>query len=82
MEIKFNINNYVKVKLTDVGKQIYSNGQKKLNQFYGKYIFELEPELDTEGYWKEQLWVIMAMFSDSIFNGCDIPFETEIILLP
>lgn len=73
---KFNINNYVKVKLTEKGKNIIEN--------YYSNIPQLEnhsrplPKEDENGWSKWQMWDLMSMFGDKMFNGCDVPFETEI----
>jgi hypothetical protein len=80
---KYNINSYVRVKLTDVGKDIYIKKQEELNRSYRNLnlTFELEPDLDYEGYWKAQLWIVMSLFGSSMYAGCDPPFATDIILL-
>lgn len=81
MEIKFNVNNYVKVKLTELGKNIYQQRMKELNNMSIRWHFDTEPKLDEEGYYKAQLHEIMNMFGSYCQNGFDIPFETNIILL-
>ncbi len=78
---KFNINNYVKVKLTDYGKEIYYHQFDKTNERLGKEIIKPRmPTLDDEGYLKDQLWKIMSVFGEYISLGSKQPFDTDILL--
>jgi hypothetical protein len=71
----FNINNYVFVKLTPKGYAIH---REHWLPFAGdKYM---PPSRDSGGYTKFQLWDLMQVFGTSIYNGCVMPFETEIVL--
>jgi len=63
--IPFNINDYVYAKLTDAGKAIAHEQLAKYEEFDG-------------GWSKWQLWELMAVFGSSMYNGCDVPFETNI----
>lgn len=65
--MKFNVNNYVKVKLTKRGKEIM-----KEEGVMREYV------PDKDGYTKWQLWELMGVFGNYVYNGCEIPFETEI----
>lgn len=84
MDVKVNINEYVKVKLTELGISILKEKRNKQNKEFealglkgfGEYI----PDLDEEGYTKFQLWDLMRMFGDSLSNGTEIPFETTVIM--
>ena len=64
--MKFNINNLVKVKLTDQGKRILGNIPLSL------------PEEDESGWSEWQLWHLMSVFGNDIYNGCILPFEINI----
>lgn len=65
--MKFNINYYVKVKLTDFGKSIYCKEYKRF------------PEEDSDGWSTFQLWVLMKIFGKHLEMGfSEHPFETEI----
>jgi len=78
---KFNINNSVKVKLTEKGRTIYYNRDVELNKFYGKEVIKPRlPKEDKDGYFQIQLWELMRLYGPHMFNGCEQPFETEIIL--
>jgi hypothetical protein len=70
-EIRFNINNYVKVKLTDYGKSIIANN---------KYVLTHYKE-DDDGWSKWQLWELMSVFGDYVSLGREVPFDTEIIII-
>jgi len=76
MEIAFNTNNYIKIKLTSVGEEIYREYYQDLPDWIGP------PPLtkDDEGYSEFQLWEVMRIFGAGMYNGCNIPFETEIFL--
>ena len=63
--MKFNVNNYVRVKLTEVGKNILEAEEIK-------YL------PDEEGFVRFQMWELMQIFGNHMWNGCDIPFETNI----
>jgi hypothetical protein len=76
--MKFNINNYVLVKLTDCGRKILDDQHNELK----KSLPDAEPlfKLDEDGWCKIQLWELMSIFGGHLFNGCRIPFETTIEL--
>ena len=68
--MKFNINHEVKVKLTPFGKSIY----------YGKLCGQTDL-IDKDGWLKIQLWDLMRIYGEFLFNGCKLPFGTEIEIL-
>ena len=80
--IDFNINDYVKVKLTEKGKYIYDHRYDETNiELLKREITPIVPiklEYDEEGYTEFQLWHLMEIYGKYLFNGCDIPFETTI----
>lgn len=80
--MEFNINDYVKVKLTDLGKEILRNQHKILYKKLPKecYAEYQEPKEDENGYSKWQLWGLMSHFGNILYNGCKLPFETDIII--
>ena len=91
----FNINHRVKVKLTDLGRAIYD---EHLNLRYKEIEWALgdrgattvvnstRSDPDADGYYTFQMYELMHIFGVQHMSGCatsvDIPFETEIILLP
>jgi len=76
-QIQFNINDHVRVKLTDLGRQILIKNHIELFGSQDKYK---APEEDAEGWSRWQLWELMQELGNSCYNGCNVPFETTIIL--
>ena len=80
----FNINDCVKVKLTEKGKRIYYHQHDELNneilKYGGSLISPIELKYDDEGYVKFQMWHLMEVFGKHLRLGCDTPFETTIKL--
>lgn len=80
MEIKFNINECVKVKLTPIGVQILKDEHNELRKACPS-IGRFKLKLDKDGYYKCQLHVLFNTFGEYINVGSETPFETEIVLL-
>jgi hypothetical protein len=80
--MKMNINQYVKVRLTEKGKEILLNDHNRIDQQLkesgAKGLGTFILKLDKDGYYKDQLWNIMSVFGDYMLMGTDLPFETEI----
>lgn len=74
MLYQFNVNNYVWVKLTELGKVLYDAHYMNLGM--------TPPELinNEEGYTRFQMWEVMHFFGQHCFNGSQVPFMTEILL--
>lgn len=78
-DVKFNINESVRVRLSNSGKLIHRRQHDELRTQYpsiGKYT---PPKTDAQGYSRWQLWSLMQTFGPSISLGTEPPFETEII---
>jgi hypothetical protein len=74
----YNVNSNVYVKLTPRGKEIY-------RKFWGEAlkgspIESSSPVLhtDAEGWTEFQMWDLMCIFGSHLYNGCVVPFETNI----
>ena len=77
--MRFNINNYVRVRLTDRGRSIHREWYEKISKQYPPDCLSYRPPTeDEEGWSRWQLWDLMNIFGPSCMNGCIIPFETEI----
>lgn len=64
---KVNLNDTVKVRLTDLGKEIYYHRYDNLNQRAGKIICKPKfPEEDAEGYTQFQLWDFIQLYGGYI----------------
>lgn len=80
--MKFNINDTIKIKLNEKGKQILQKEYGELNAKLPagcKWKFEL-PKEDENGYSSWQLWSVMGRFGPHIYLGCEVPFDAEILL--
>ena len=81
-----NINDIVRVKLTDFGKSIYYHQYDRLNESYGKQIIQpFYPKVDKDGYTSFQLWNLMKLYGQFLSMGRTIekntlPFETNILI--
>lgn len=64
MEVRINLNEFVKFKLSERGKEVYRHR-------YDGYEFEYnrEPELDDDGYMSMQLWQFMQIFGEHMIMG-------------
>lgn len=71
----FNINEEVKVKLTQKGIDIYEN-------YYSRFGTENNgPRIDENGYTGFQLWTLMKIYGGHLFMGSlEEPFETTIFI--
>ena len=65
-----NLNDFVKVKLTDCGKDIYYHRFDTVNKIIikrgGNPIVPHMPKVDSEGKTKIQLWDFIALYGDYI----------------
>lgn len=64
-----NINQKVKVTLTEKGKQILFDSYKDWPGAYTDKLMKSE----------FQLWELMSIFGPHVYNGCEVPFEENII---
>ena len=63
MKVRLNLNEVIKVHLTDLGRDIFYHQYDKINQRYGKIICPpVFPKEDEAGYVKFQLWHFMSIY--------------------
>lgn len=68
--VKINLNNYIYVKLTKVGEEIYYDYIKKINDYYGREIIDkYTPDYEDGGFAKFQLWEFMNIYGNYISMG-------------
>ncbi len=79
--MKFNINNYVRVKLTDRGRENHRKNHDELFAGWSEKPEYRPPVEDAEGWSKWQMWSLMADFGPHISIGMNPPFETEIEII-
>lgn len=65
--IRINLNEPIKVKLTDWGKEIYHHQYDRINQLAGRKICEPKfPKVDENGYTEFQLWCFIELYGEYI----------------
>lgn len=76
---EFNVNDYVKIKLTDAGIAILKS---RHDDILKPYVGEFKtPQVDENGYTQMQMWEVMQVFGNYMYNGNpNIPFETNIAI--
>lgn len=63
--IQINLNEPIKVKLTDWGKEIYYHQYDRINQIAGREICKPKfPKEDENGYTEFQLWYFMELYGE------------------
>lgn len=81
--ITINLNDIVKVKLTDVGKDIYYHQNDELNEAImqrgGKPVEARMPRVDEDGYTSFQLHHLMTLYGPHIAMWKQLPFATNIL---
>lgn len=74
--IKLNLNDWVRVKLTDHGREIL---RKDHEAHFARCGREYAPKKEDAGGWSEwQLWCLFQSFGPHIHLGGKMPFETII----
>lgn len=70
--IRINLNEPIKVKLTDWGKEIYYHQYDRTNHIAGRKICEPKfPKEDENGYTEFQLWCFMELYGEHM--GMTLP---------
>ena len=74
---KLNINDIVKVKLTEKGRKIYT-------EYYTRYSVggvSKIIKLDADGFFHTELWDIMNIFGSHLYMGAEPMFENNEIFI-
>jgi hypothetical protein len=80
--MKVNVNNEVKIRLTDEGRKILMEAHDKRNEEHNGAFGDYAPPREDQFGWSTwQLWHLMREFGPHMYNGCKVPFEAEIELL-
>ena len=67
---KVNLNDRIKVKLTDLGKEIYYHRVDSVNEFYKREICKPKfPDVDSNGYTEFQLHDFISIYGEHIGIG-------------
>lgn len=74
--IRINLNEPIKVKLTDWGKEIYYHQYDRTNQIAGREICKPKfPKEDENGYTEFQLWCFIELYGEHM--GMTLPNVIE-----
>ena len=66
-EVRINLNEFIDVRLTDMGKDIYFHQFDELNRMCGKAICQPTfPKENADGYTSFQLWHFMELYGEHI----------------
>jgi len=77
----FNINETVKVKLTEKGRLIMKQQFERLRKDYPQIGHWTGVPVDKEGCTAFQLWALMSLFGPEMYNGnTELPFDADIII--
>lgn len=77
--MKFNINEFVRVRLTDHGRAVHAANHAVFWAQAGRPgIPYTPPKEDAEGWSEWQMWSLMSAFGNHMHLGCKNVFETEI----
>lgn len=77
---KFNINDRVKIKLTDLGCKILADDFNKWSPIEKRTPDYYKGQCDENGFYEMQLWCIMERFGEFIGMAIPSPFENVILL--
>lgn len=81
--VTINLNYHVKVKLTDVGKDIYYHQNDEVNEEIrrrgGRPLEARMPIVDEDGYTSFQLHDLMTLYGPHIAAWKPLPFEMNIV---
>ena len=72
--VEHNINNRVKVKLTEDGQNIVKERYSKMRSY------DLSAKTDDEGYTSFQTHEFMKIFSNHVSLGCKLPFDACVLI--
>ena len=74
--VAINLNEVVKVKLTDHGKKIYYHRFDKVNEAAGREILKPSfPKVDADGYSRFQLWDFIHLYGNYIYMAVENVIE-------
>jgi hypothetical protein len=76
--MRFNINDKVRVKLTDHGRAVMAANHAELLESLPKLPAFALPKEDADGWSEWQLWHLMSEFGQHMINGAPLCFEATI----
>ena len=80
-QIKFNLNETVKVKLTAKGRNILVKHHNRFLETTKEEVKKMHPS-DEEGYTEFQMWTLMQIFGNNVYMGqLEYPFDMNMIIV-
>ena len=80
VKMKFNIDDTIKIKLTEAGRLDLRRRYKELEKRYASLGHFEMPEEDGEGWSKWSLMELILTFGPTTYQGLTMPFESEVEL--
>jgi hypothetical protein len=77
MKIEINLNDPIKVKLTELGVNILKEIKEYTKKKYNLSDDDFNYKVDDEGYYHTQLWCFMNEFGDHLGNGFENVIEHQ-----
>jgi hypothetical protein len=83
-EIKFNVNHYIKAKITEYGYSVWVDNYNKYSSkpLNTESIIKLRNRADKDGYTSFQMHDFMSLFGEKTSMGGKMCFDTNIIIIP
>jgi len=79
--LSLNINDHVRVKLTDAGRAVHKANHERLFATANFKIDYVAPKEDENGWSTWQMWKLMGEFGAYMTQGnMHLPFETDILI--
>lgn len=75
----FNMNDEIGIRLTDFGRTVAVESLT-VGEFDGNETLDLCFPEQPDGHRYFKLWEVMSIFGPKIAMGCELPFETSILL--
>lgn len=76
--VEFNVNHYVRARLTPLGHKIHRANFEKLFEGSSFTPVYTPPKEDVDGWSKWQMHDLMNTFGGCLYSSVSIPFETTI----
>jgi hypothetical protein len=80
VEVQFNVNELVRVRLTEYGRKVLREQHDELRRTFPNLSAYAEPRTDADGFTSFQLWSLMESLGPYCGLACPLPFETTIRL--
>ena len=81
-EVRFNINDYARVKLTPATLKLWKENAERMRATFPQmaHLWPDEPRTDKDGYYRAQLWSIINLIGPECVAGGHAIDKSELIL--